>query len=126
MPSRVERVEAQLYLVTWVHPLTFEDMVQAANLVEQQAAEYQEMHYGVITDFSQSKTLPFDIHRLRRLGSERLIAMVLLNPPMIAQVAANIIQKVTPSTIIRTAPHLDEAIKKCRELINRNEASVNR
>jgi hypothetical protein len=124
MPSEIKRIEPQIYFVTWTPPLTMQEMVDASAKVEQDSLAAGESYYIVITDFRQVKTIPFDIRQLRRLGTNPLVGMVMVKPPLVAQFAADFINKVVPNTTLMATPEWDDAVVMARELLAKHGHKV--
>ena len=101
MSIEVTRVEPKLYLNVATGFAKLEDVAGAVQEMARMATELGDPFYVIVSDATEVRNIPFDLKNLRHLAERdhRIAAILIVNPPYIAKVAANIIAKISATTL---------------------------
>lgn len=119
MPVDITRIQPGIYLNIVSGRIKVDDINNTIAEMSRLAEEYNDPCYVVIGDASAVKNIPFDIRTLRRLAEQdrRIAGFLIVQAPYLAQMAANIITKVSP-VILETYETLDEALQRAQALVS--------
>jgi hypothetical protein len=118
MSIEVTRIEPRLYLNVPKGFTKLEDVAGAIQEMARLATEHTDPFYVIVSDATAVRNIPFDLKNLRHLAERdpRIAAILIVNPPYIARVAANIIAKISATTLEVYATR-DEAIQRAHQVI---------
>ena len=118
MPVEVTRLEPNLYLNVSSRAVKMQEVSDAVKAMARLATENDEQYYVIISDASAMTSIPLDIRTLRDLANwdRRMIALLLVKPPYLASVAANIVSKVS-ALIFESYATQEAAVERAHELL---------
>ena len=101
MSIEVTRLEPKLYLNVPTGFARPEHIAGAIQEMARLATEHGDPYYVIVSDATEVRNIPFDLKNLRQLAERdpRIAAMLIVNPPYIAKVAAIIIAKISATTL---------------------------
>jgi hypothetical protein len=131
MSVEVTRLEANLYLNVSSKTMKMTEIMDAAAEMRRLADQYEDRAYIIVSDTSAVTSIPFELRSLHQIANmdSRISALILVKPPYIASVAANIISKVSP-IIFEQYETREAALKRAHTLLSEtaqrpNEANKN-
>lgn len=118
MPIEVTRIEPKLYLNVSTGVAKMEEIAGAIQQMAHLATEYGDPYYVILSDASEVRNIPFDLKNLRQLAERdrRIAAILIVNPPYIAKVAANIVSKIS-STPLEVHETRDAALQRAHQIL---------
>lgn len=122
MSIEVTRIEPKLYLNVPTGFAKLEDIASAVQEMARLATEHGDPYYVIVSDATDVRNISFDLKNLRQLAERdpRIAAILIVNPPYIAKVAANIIAKISATTLEVHATR-EGAMQRAHEVIAERE-----
>lgn len=118
MAKQITRIEDHLYLIVLSGTTTMEEISSLGTEITRLSDEHSEEFYIEVVDMSQLHSIPFDLRGLRNIFAKTRIpfAVLMIRPPYLATMAANILGKVT-NLITEYHDTQEAAMARARSLI---------